>query len=407
MPDKQTLPELFTELETELIRLGYTKGSLDFYRRRWKQLLCYANEKGINIFSEELGADFLKTVRNILIEDHHLTQSQVQDMRVIRMLGDFQLHHCVLRRYFKHKNLLRNEYYINILDKFKVHCALKEYSQSTISSYVKLTGMFLDFLDSHNISKCEQITVSDIDAYLKTLAAYTYKTIEQRICAVRAFFRFLNDTEIYRNTLAEQTPMIQARKQTRIPSVWTETELKALLSAIDMGNPKGKRDYAIILLACCLGIRVSDIKKLTFKNFNWYEKRLTFTQSKTKEILTLPIPDVVGWAVIDYIKNGRPAVDTDVVFIRHLAPYLPFSENDHLAQIIYTYMRKAHIPTLKKHRGMHSLRHTAASRMLEHDIPLETISNILGHIDPESTAIYLKVDIDKLRECPINLTEVE
>ncbi len=43
MPDKQTLPELFTELETELIRLGYTKGSLDFYRRRWKQLLCYAN----------------------------------------------------------------------------------------------------------------------------------------------------------------------------------------------------------------------------------------------------------------------------------------------------------------------------------------------------------------------------
>lgn len=65
-----------------------------------------------------------------------------------------------------------------------------------------------------------------------------------------------------------------------------------------MGSPKGKRDYAIILLACCFGIRVSDIKKLTFKNFNWYEKRLIFTQSKTKEILTLPIPDVVGWAVI-------------------------------------------------------------------------------------------------------------
>ncbi len=201
------------------------------------------------------------------------------------------------------------------------------------------------------LCKCEQITVSDIDSYLKTLAAYTYKTIEQRICAVRAFFRFLNDTGIYRNTLAEQTPMIQARKQTRIPSVWTEAELKALLNAIDIGSPKGKRDYAIILLACCLGIRVSDIKNLTFKNFNWYEKRLTFTQSKTKEILTLPIPNAVGWAVIDYIKNGRPDVDTDVVFVRHLAPYLHFSENDHLAQIIYTYMRKAHIPTLKKHRG--------------------------------------------------------
>lgn len=61
--------------------------------------------------------------------------------------------------------------------------------------------------------------------------------------------------------------MIQARKQTRIPSVWTKEELDSLIGAIDRGNPKGKRDYAIILIACTLGLRVTDIKNLTFECF--------------------------------------------------------------------------------------------------------------------------------------------
>jgi len=57
-----------------------------------------------------------------------------------------------------------------------------------------------------------------------------------------------------------KTPMVQARKQNRIPSVWTKDELKKLIDAIDRGSPKGKRDYAIILLACCLGLRCTILK---------------------------------------------------------------------------------------------------------------------------------------------------
>lgn len=70
-------------------------------------------------------------------------------------------------------------------------------------------------------------------------------------------------------------------------------------------------------------------------------------------------------------------------------------------------MRIAHLPTLKKHRGMHSFRHTVASRMLEHDISLAVISDILGHTDTDSTAVYLKVDINKLKECCLVAPEVD
>lgn len=172
------------------------------------------------------------------------------------------------------------------------------------------------------------------------------------------------------------------------------------------GSPKGKRDYAIILLACCLGIRCSDIISLKMENFHWEERKLVFVQSKTRTPLSLPLTHEVGWAVIDYLKYGRPNIDSPYVFIRHLAPFWPFSEDNSLTQIIKRYMELAHLPSLKKRRGMHSLRHTMASTLLEQNTPLSTISEILGHTDPDSTAVYLKVNIAKLKECAISLEEV-
>lgn len=68
-------------------------------------------------------------------------------------------------------------------------------------------------------------------------------------------------------------------------------------------------------------------------------------------------------------------------------------------------MELAHLPTLKKKRGMHSLRHTLASMLLEKDTPLPVISDVLGHMDPDSTAVYLKVDMKKLKECALTLKE--
>src|SRR5699024_11929252 len=87
-------------------------------------------------------------------------------------------------------------------------------------------------------------------------------------------------------------------------------------------HTRSKRDWSsdvcssdLILLACILGLRVSDIKNLRFGNFDWDNKKLSIIQHKTHKPLSLPIPDAVGWAVIDYIKNGRPKYyDTDVVF---------------------------------------------------------------------------------------------
>ena len=406
--DKTYLPDLISELEQELLRLGYTKGSMTFYRRRWNQLMAYAEDRGECYYTEQLGMDFLKEFFGNTQEDFSRTlpQAETQEIRVIRMVGNFQLHHAVLRRYLKHKEILTIPFFVDIRSRFQSSCEKKGYSQVTTEHYVKQSSYLMDYLAAQGMDDFTAVTLDTVNTYIRTLAGFSYKTVEQHICSLRAFFRFLYQEGIMPDDLAAKMPMVKARKQTAIPSVWTHEELKQLVGAIDRGSPKGRRDYAIILIACRLGLRCTDIKNLCFENFNWTEKKICFTQSKTGQPMELPLVPDVGWAVIDYLRYGRPKVDSSRIFVRHMAPFLPFAEGDHLDQLIRTYMVKAHIPMRGKHRGMHSLRHTMASVLLEKDTPLPVISDIIGHLDTNSTAVYLKVDMERLAECPLDFEEV-
>jgi len=195
---------------------------------------------------------------------------------------------------------------------------------------------------------------------------------------------------------------MQTRKQTRIPSVWNPEDLQKLIDVIDRGNPCGKWDYAIILLVSRLGLRSIDVKLLTFENFNWNDNYLEFLQSKTSAPIRLPLLKDVGWAVIDYLQNGRPVSESPYVFLRHLAPIALFSDEDHLHQMIMKYIRIAKIRISNKKVGMHSLRHTLATTLLEQHESIERIADILGHQSVESTPVYLKSSLNLLRECALN-----
>lgn len=408
MQKKLLLTELIHELEQEMLRFGYSQRSMKFYRCRWKQLLQFAKEQNEFFYSEQLGIDFVEKHFNVFenYDNRGLSKRELKELRIIRVIGDFQLHHTILRSYGKHKDiLLTDPAFITLHKHFQLYCEDKGYSKITTLHYVKHSARFMDYLASQNITDCKKISPPLIHAYIKTLAGCAYQTIEPFICSLRAFFRFLLETGEVQIDFAAKIPMIQARKQTRIPSVWTKDELQQLIAAIDRGSPKGKRDYAIILLACCLGIRVSDIRNLKKEDFHWEEKKLIFTQSKTKTLLSLPLTPEVGWAVIEYLKYGRPNIDSPYLFVRHMAPFGPFSEGANLNGLIKRYMELANLPTLQKKRGMHSLRHTMASMLLEKDTPLSTISDLLGHVDTNSTAVYLKVSMQKLKECALTFEE--
>jgi site-specific recombinase XerD len=403
------LQDLIARLEKELYRLHYNEETVKYYRMMWRRIVTFFENEGVVHFTEEVGMRFLDKQYNFfeLEAAGELKQSIINAFRVVRMLGDFQQHGSILRRYYKQKELLNNNESKELLQNYVNHCRQKEYSKVTQDHYRKISVKFLSFLESQEIVSYSDFTAKHVSGYINTLLGFSYKTVELQLCGLRSFLRYLHTNDLHSQDLAETIPAIKARKQNRIPSVWTPEHVAKLLDVIDRGNPVGKRDYAMILLVARLGLRTMDIKHLKLDNLKWPDNRIELIQSKTSGVLSLPLLPDVGWAIIDYLKNGRPKVESPYVFLRHLAPLEPFSDDDRLHQIVVKYMRLAKIPiSPQKKKGMHSLRHTLASRLLEEHTPLSVISDILGHVSSDSTAVYLKVDVKMLRECALNPEEV-
>lgn len=402
--------EKITEgLKELLLENHYNPATIHFYEREWKKIQAFLiTEYGDTGYEMERGLKYLEKQYNLVsrYNDGTLSQQRVQLLRVVHMLEDYSLHNVLTRRYHASKNpLALNERYSSLFSEYTEFLETSELSASTINHYKSISTVFMDYLAQRKVLSEEQITMDTCNSYLKTLAGYSFKTVEQNVCGVRHFLRFLHFSGKIVVNYAEKIHMPHVSKSAKIPSAWQADELRAMISAIDRNNPVGKRDYAMIILACVLGLRIGDIKNLRFSNFNWEKKKLSIIQHKTHKPLTLPIPDAVGWAVIDYIRNGRPSYyESDIIFLKHMPPFDPVGDENHMQQQITRYMRKAGIDQRSKKRsGYHSLRHSAGSLLLEMETPLPVITNILGHSDSNVTSVYLKTDLQKLAECILPL----
>lgn len=401
--------EMITEgLKQLLLENNYTPATIRFYEREWSKIQSFLTEEYGNAdYDMERGLKYLENHYGFITKynDGTLSQQRVQLLRVVHMLEDYRLHQVLTRRYYASKNpITLNAYYSDVSADYSKYLDSTDLSMSTIGHYKGISLVFMDYLQQRKMESTMNITMDTCNSYLKTLAGYSFKTIEQNVCGIRHFLRFLYSAGMLSADYAVKIHMPAVSKSAKIPSAWKLDELKAMLSAIDRKSPIGKRDYAMILLACILGLRIGDIKNLRFQNFNWGDKKLSLIQHKTHKPLTLPIPDAVGWAVIDYIKNGRPQYyETDHVFLKHMPPFDPIGNENHMQQQLVRYMRKAGIDQrTKKHSGFHSLRHSAASMLLEMETPLPIITDILGHSDSDVTAVYLKTDLKKLAECVLS-----
>src|SRR5256885_1465473 len=233
------------------------------------------------------------------------------------------------------------------------------------------------------------------------------KTVSRIVSDVRSFLRFLTMRGILQKDLSAELPKIRVPKDATIPSVWDHELIVRLLGAVDRSSAKGKRDYAILLLACRLGLRAGDIRTLKLDDLRWEDSTIEITQAKTGTPLSLPLTNEVGEALIDHLKSGRPQSAHREVFLKVNPPFDPFGDNDNLHHIIKYWRQLAGITfRCPQKRGLHSLRHTLATRLLEKGTPLPTIAEILGHTSLESTRIYAKADVEALRSLALDPEEV-
>jgi len=400
-----TVSALVSGLDAELRRLGYEDSTMKWYRGAWRRMGRYFAARGVQEFSLDVAMAWVDEACGFFAKEQAgaLKQTDVYLFRVAQMLEDYAVHGAVLRRYNRSVSKLDGPG-AEAIARFQAHLRAENRAVSTVKTYGILAGEFVAFTGTRGgLARCD---AAMIGAFVATLAGYQFKTVEQKLCAVRSFLRFASAAGLADAACLDAVPAVRSSKRARIPSVWDPGQVARIVEAIDRDNPCGKRDYAIILLVTRLGLRGVDIRRLEFADFDWAGNRLAVTQAKTGHKVWLPLLKEVGWAVIDYVRHGRPGSDCPQVFLRHLAPIGPFSDDDHLHQILVKHARVARVPLSDKRRhGMHSLRHTLATRLMEGGTPVEQIADILGHQSVESTGVYLKTSLGLLEKCALDPDE--
>jgi integrase len=395
--------ELVSGLDAELVRLGYKATTMVWYRGCWRRLERFFASRGVQEFSLDLAMAWVGQACGGFFDKEQagtLKPTDVYLFRVAQMLDDFAVHGAVLRRYSRTVGKLSAEQ-ADVVARFGAWLQAGDCAASTVRAYGTVAGEFLAFAGRRG--GLAGLDAGVIGAFVATLAGYQAKTVEHKLCAVRSFLRFAGSQGLAGEAVLEAVPAAKSARQARIPSVWDPADVAKILQAVDRGNPCGKRDYAIILLITRLGLRGIDVRRLRFGDLDWPGNRLSVVQAKTGHRVELPLLKDVGWAIIDYIRHSRPESDYPQVFLRHTAPIGPFSDQDHLHQILVKHARTAHVPVGEKRRhGMHSLRHTLATRLMEDGTPVEQIAGILGHQSVTSTGVYLKSSLGLLASCALD-----
>lgn len=399
-----TVGNLCGEFDQMLHKLQYSSDSLRRYHKVFDEFTAYAGE---NMYSQALGADFLAwkfdQIGGFTTEGLY-SKDEMYYFRVIRSLAEYFNFGVIFRRHDFRGEIIWPIPFKECTEKFFL---LKvEYGVSY--GYVRHARMVIKdlilFLDAEGIHSPAAVCYIHVERFIGTLVGWATATVRSRISVIRGYFRFLFLNGYIQEPIAEKIPSgLTPRGRKKLPTVWSEEEIDRLIKGVDLASPNGKRNYAILLIAARLGLRIGDIRDLQLSDIDWQACTLTIVQNKTKEPLTLPISDDVGWAIIDYLKNGRPVTESTNIFVRHVPPYDGFAPTSNLYNVIAKALSKAGIPSERKAGGFHTLRHSLATHLLQGGVGASTISDILGHTSPETVKHYLSSDIEGLRKCALEV----
>lgn len=396
---KMEIDELISQIPKVLKNAQYSEDRVKKFFFTWERLKKFMSQKNETLLNAKIGLDFLENEYGITVFNN-LSSRKAAHVRAVNILIDYQIHGIILSKACRKIHVYHPQFQALFQD-YIDHRRLENLSKDTLNSYAIYLDRFSDYLNSRKVKNICELNDALILGFADTFINYTPAMIHCMLCSLRVFLHYLFQKGFVSKDFAYVVPKDGYRKMTKVPSAYPKEDVEKLLKAIDRGNPKGKRDYAIILLAARLGLRAQDICNLSFENLKWETNGMEIVQSKTGKLVVLPLLEDVGLAIIDYLKYARPEYEKNVIFLR-LIPPIGKLEAPTLHSIVTHYMKLAGVKVQsgKKH-GPHALRHTLASVLLEENVPLPVISEILGHTSTTSTAVYLKIDINQLRMCSL------
>lgn len=243
-----------------------------------------------------------------------------------------------------------------------------------------------------------KITPQRIDMAIQKMVRpgrYSRETIRDCVAALRAFFRFAESRGWCRKGLATSIHTPRFYSQTSLPLGPSWDDVRRLLAMTEGDQRLNIRDRPILMLFAIYGLRRGEVSRLRLEDFDWEHEVFRVVCSKTGRVRTYPLTRSVGDAILRYLKEVRPRSSRRELFLSLLAPFRPVS-NTLLLRMVSERLRSLHVSL--PHYGPHALRHACATRLLTAGLSLKEIGDQLGHMDPDSTRIYAKVDLVGLRQ---------
>lgn len=265
-------------------------------------------------------------------------------------------------------------------------------NQNTVVAYRNDLSQACAYLARQHVQNWPEVTREHLAAYLlemRETQAYRPTTVARKLAALKAFYRYLRSSSLISSDPLEhfEAPHIQKEP----PRVLSEEQVSSLFRQVNISQPVGKRDLAMLHTLYATGMRVSELVSLDVDDVH---PALAIVicpgqRGRSKRERTLPLSQVAVEAIQHYLNGVRPQMaarhpEERALFLNHHGERLT---RQGFWLIIKSYARQAGITNITPHR----LRHSFAVLMLREGMELRSVQELLGHAHISTTQMYSQV----------------
>ena len=392
-------------IRKEALGIGFSISTMDEYLRIWNKFIYWKSTNSF-VYNEKDYIDFLLDYYKFDVNSYtNKSRSLYQQlMRSKRLLDDFDTYKIFMQKRSLPSSLY-SDYPSNwnvVLDNYLDY--LKNVRQNSNNSIIIKKRYLINLL-----SYFYKNGLNELDNFSKTFVVdFINKTIDKgniskrrNFYVLRDFLNYLFIEDIILEDLSCYIPKIKKSRKRKLPTYLKTENIEQLLESIPKERKIDIRNYTIILIAARLGLRISDILNIKLKDIDWKNYKLNVIQPKTNNLNILPLSKEVGWAIINYIKNSRSKCNNEYLFVKMKYPFEKMEQFNNFNK----YFEKCNLEENIK-KGIHNLRHSFATNMLDNDIPIHIISSVLGHSDINTTSsTYIKIDTKNLKKVCLEVDE--
>lgn len=393
----ESLSALIERAKSKLYELGFKEATIErSYGYIWGRML-----KDIGDVKDLSLDDIYKHCenyydRNIILEETYLLTTN--ELRIKKNLLELiyfkstgQFHNVPL---FKNENLL-DGYSLMLINEYLNYLRANGLRETTIT---KKNSMLSYFLKNYKINELNDDSIIN---YLSSRNKNNPYASRLEINNIKRFLIYLKSQGYIDDDFERLFPIHPINSRGSISSYYSEEEIKTVINyARSLETDCAKRDLAILLIITYYGLRAKDVAELTIDNIDFDNSKIRLVTSKTKVELEYNLFPVVGNAIVDYLLNERVKSESRNIFVNTKG--LPIVSSI-VTSIIGKLFKDSKINTTNKHYGPHSLRSSLATRMMQQNESIFTISKVLGHASIDTTKIYTKVDINHLKLCALEV----